>query len=90
MNFLDIAARVAARKYDSHNEYSVQTEITLSANFEGKVSKPTLIKKLKSEIMASLESAVKITARELRLESTGLTLKPVRIDVGIRSRDDED
>jgi len=82
-NLLAIAERVAARQI-SNTKYSVQVNISISAEFEGNVSKPTLIKKIKSEVMASLEGAMNIVTRELRVQSNGVTIKPIKFDVKVQ------
>lgn len=73
-------------------EYSVNVEISLSADFEGASSKSKVLKKFQSELFAAVKEAVATTAKELGLRSTGLVMKPIEVGVAVTdvSGDDED
>jgi hypothetical protein len=94
MRFESIAARVAASTHESlerpATEYSVRTEIAFSAEFEGKVSKDVLVKKLESEVMSALEGAIKVVSRELRLDPGRVLVKPLKMEIAINDQGDFD
>jgi hypothetical protein len=72
-------------------EYSVNVEVSLSADFEGSVSKDKLLKKLQSELFAAMKEAVALTARELSLASTAVLVKPLEVGVAVTDlSEDED
>ena len=85
-----IASRVAASTHESLErpsiEYSARTEIAFSAEFEGKVDKDVLIKKLQTELISALEASVKIVSRELRLRPGRILVKPLRLEVAINDQ----
>ena len=71
-------------------EFACRVEIDLVADFEGEGSKAALLKKLKSEITASLTSAMQITARDLKLELKNITVRPVSLDCAVTEGTSED
>lgn len=89
-SLLAVAARVAASSHESltrpTTEYGTRVEIAFSADFEGKVAKDVLVKKLEHEIMGALESSVKIISRELRLRPGRVLVKPLRIEVAMNDQ----
>ncbi len=92
-----LAARKPAPKRPGmlrpETEYSVNVELSLTADFEGSSSKNKLLKKLQSELTAAIKEAVATTSRELGLRSTGVVLKPIEVGVAVTdlsSPDDED
>lgn len=64
-------------------EYSCQIELSVSADFEGQVEKQRLIKKLKAELTASLRAGMGIVARDLGMQSTGVEVRPVRVECAV-------
>ncbi len=67
-------------------EYSCHVELSFSVDFEGKVAKDTLVKKLRREIMSALESSATIVAQELQLQATGIMVKPVQMNVAVNDQ----
>lgn len=61
------------------------TEFSISVNFEGSVSNPSLVKKLESEFLAAIESAIQITAREMQLKATELKIKPLSVEIATQT-----
>lgn len=66
-------------------EYSCRMELSLSVDFEGQVPKDRLIKKLKSEMMASIKAAVNIVSRDFSLETTGVKVQPIKLECAVNS-----
>jgi hypothetical protein len=87
---LGIAARVAAASHESlerpGTESSIRVDIAFSADFEGPVSKKVLTKKMNDEIIAALESAIKIVSRDLRLHPGQVRVKPLRLEVAMNDQ----
>jgi hypothetical protein len=71
-------------------EYSVNVELSLMADFEGTASKNKLLKKLQSELFASIKEAVATTARELSLRATGVLVKPIEVGVAVTDMSESD
>ena len=74
-------------------EYSANMDITLSVDFEGNVAKQALIAKLKSEVVAAIESGVTSVARSFDLEPSNLRIKPLKVDFVVndtKSLDEDD
>ncbi len=67
-------------------EYSCHVELSFSVDFEGKVAKDVLMKKLRNELIASLESSAVRVAKELRLQATGVLVKPVEMHVAVNDQ----
>ena len=92
VDLVSIASRVASRRESLERpgtESSVMMDITFSADFEGTVSKDVLTKKFEDEVMAALESSIKIISRELRIHPTQVRVKPLQIEVDIGIEDSE-
>jgi hypothetical protein len=68
-------------------EWACRMELSVEVEFEGETSKSALVKKLKSEVSAMLESAVKITARDLKLKPSDVRVRPTSFDCVIASSD---
>ena len=68
-------------------EWACRMELSVEVDFEGETSKAALVKKLKSEVSAMLESAVKITARDLKLKPSDVRVRPTSVDCVIASSD---
>jgi hypothetical protein len=68
-------------------EWACRVEMSVEVSFEGDTAKAALVKKLKSEIAAMVESAVKITARDLKLEPSNVRIRPTAIDCVVTSGD---
>jgi len=68
---------------DPVTEYSCQIELSVSTDFEGRVEKQRLIRKLKAEITASLRAGMEIVARDLGMQSTGVEVRPVRVECAV-------
>ena len=69
-------------------EYSCRMEISLSADFEGDVSKKDLIKKLKSEVIASIKLGMEQVAKDLRVQGTGIVVKPLQVECAVNDQAD--
>lgn len=67
-------------------EYSCRLELSVSADFEGRVPKDRLVKKLKAEMTAAVRAAMGIVARDFGLESTGVQVQPVRVEVAMNDQ----
>lgn len=70
-------------------EFSCHLELVLNANFEGDSSKQAVMKKLRGEILAAVNQAAKITARDLLLETKSVSVKPVVFDCAVNSIDND-
>lgn len=70
----------------STTEYSCRMDLSISADFEGQISKDKLIKKLKAEMTAAIKAAMGIVARDFGLESTGVRVQPVRVDCAMNDQ----
>lgn len=106
MDFSKIASQVAtvnveaARKQkkkkkgrsvvEAPTEFAVRMDLSIAVNFEGETLKPALLKKLQSEIKAMVESAVKITARDLKLKPSDISIRPNDVECIVTSGDDPD
>lgn len=61
-------------------EYSCQMEISVTADFEGSIDRTKLLRKLKQEMVASMEAGVKATARAFGLTPSSLQIRPLRLE----------
>jgi hypothetical protein len=90
MDLSAIASRIAARSIESltspSTEYSARVELVFSVDFEGQVAKDILIKKLEDEVVAALESSIKITSRDLELRTGRVLVKPLKFSVAINDQ----
>jgi hypothetical protein len=68
-------------------EWACRMELSVEVDFEGDASKAQIVKKLKSEVTAMMESAVKITARDLKLKPSDVRVRPTSVDVVVASSD---
>lgn len=68
-------------------EWACRMELSVEVDFEGEASKAQLVKKLKSEVAAMMESAVKITARDLKLKPSNVRVRPTVVDCVVASSD---
>lgn len=68
-------------------EWACRMELSVEVEFEGEASKAQLVKKLKSEVTAMMESAVKVTARDLKLKPSDVRVRPTSVDCVIASGD---
>lgn len=75
---------------ESRTEYACRLDLHISVSFEGEVSKAALLKKLQREIQASTETAVKLTARDLRLEPSDVSIRPSAVDCAVVTDEGED
>ena len=64
-------------------EYSCQVELSLTADFEGNVSKSNLLKKLQTELVAAIQTGVKMVARDFAIQATGITVRPLNINCAV-------
>lgn len=64
-------------------EYSLQLDLSLSADFEGSVDKQALINKFKADLTAAIRSAMSTTAKELKLTPTGARVQPINIECAV-------
>lgn len=69
-------------------EYSAQCELVLSADFEGPVTKGSLSNKLRAELTAAIKQALTITANDMGLKSTGVTIQPIKFEVAVNDPTD--
>lgn len=67
-------------------EYSCQVELSLSADFEGTIDKQRLIRKLRTELSASIRAAMAIVARDFGMRSTGVDVRPVRVECAVNDQ----
>jgi len=77
-NLEKVAAAIAAR---SSGGVNCTTNISISVGFEGQISNQVIAKKLDLELMSAIESAIQITAREMRLKATDVRVEPSSIEV---------
>jgi len=71
-------------------EYSLNVELSLTADFEGDSSKNKLLKKFQSELFAAVKEAVATTAKELSLRSTGVVMKPIEVAIAVTDLSSDD
>ncbi len=64
-------------------EIACRVELDISASFEGVATKPTLIKKLKSSLLAAVKESMTDVARSMNLKSNGVTVRPLRLEVDV-------
>ena len=69
-------------------EYSCSMEISLSVDFEGDVAKTSLIKKMKSEIIASLKTGMEQVAKDLGIRGTGAVIQPLKVECAVNDQAD--
>lgn len=67
----------------SSTEYSCKVDLSLTADFEGSVGKQKLLKKLRTELVAAIQGAVSVTAREYGLDPTGVHVKPIKVECAV-------
>jgi len=70
-------------------EYSLQLDLSLTADFEGNVDRQALTKKFKDEVVAAIKSGMSITARELDLSPVGVRVKPISIECSVTEPEPE-
>ena len=78
---------------DSPTEYSCRLDISLTANFEGDTTKAKVMKKLRSEVVAAIQSGVTLAARDLGIQAANVLVKPLNVECDVidsSSLDDED
>jgi len=68
-------------------EWACRVELSVEVDFEGDAAKNALVKKLKTEITAAMETAVKMTARDLRLKPSDVRVRPTALDCVVTSGD---
>ena len=80
-----LAARKKRPSYDDfpQSEYSCNLDISLTVDFEGDTDKKRLIKKLQDELFAAIRQATQITGRELGLNVSGISVRPLEASVAI-------
>lgn len=61
-------------------EWACRAELSVEVDFEGDTAKAALVRKLKTEIAAMVESAVKITARDLKLKPSDVRIRVNSLD----------
>lgn len=61
-------------------EWACRAELSVEVDFEGDTAKAALVRKLKTEIAAMVESAVKITARDLKLKPSDVRIRVSSLD----------
>lgn len=64
-------------------EYACRIELDITAAFEGKTNKAKLIRKLKAELVNSVETSIGLVARELNLASNGVKVRPLRLECDV-------
>lgn len=68
---------------ESAPEYSLHIELDITADFEGRTNKASLIRKVKAEILSAVKNAMTESARSLNLKSSGATVRPIRLECDI-------
>jgi len=68
-------------------EYSCRIEMSISTDLEGDSSKRTVMHKLQGELKAAVETAVKITARDLLLDPKELLISVIAFDCDVNAID---
>lgn len=68
-------------------EWACRAELAIEVSFEGDTAKAALVKKLKTEIAAMVESAVKITARDLKLDPSNVSIRVGSLECVVTSGD---
>lgn len=64
-------------------EFACRVELDITAAFEGKTNKAKLIRKLKAELVNSVETSIGLVARELNLASNGVKVRPLRLECDV-------
>jgi hypothetical protein len=70
-------------------EYSIQLDLSLSADFEGNVDKQALINKFKADLTAAIRSGMSTTAKELKLNPIGARVQPINIECAVTETEPE-
>jgi hypothetical protein len=66
-------------------EYSCHVELSITAEFEGSVSKEELLTKLKSELTAALKKSMIITSKDFDLKPTGVNVRELKFDCAVNN-----
>ena len=64
----------------SEPECACHIELDITANFEGRVDKKTLVKKIKAELLSAIQSSMTVVSKELNLSSKGVKIRPLRLE----------
>lgn len=86
---LDDVPEVSSDILDPGVEYSFKVDLTLLADFEGNVSEvpeARIRRKLKSEVLAAMKSAVLIVANDLGLRAESITINPMSITSAVNDQ----
>lgn len=75
-------------------EYACKVELSLTADFEGDIAKKDLIKKIKSELIASIKAGMTTVCKDFNLECSSVLVQPLQVEVAVNDQadleDDED
>ena len=69
-------------------EYSCRIELSMTATFEGLVSREVLTSKVQSELKASIEAGMKAVSNDLSLQSTEVKVLPIVMDCSVVDESD--
>ena len=69
-------------------EYSIQIDLSISANFEGKTTKKDLVKRFKEELISAIRSSMSLTASALDLNPIGARVTPIKIQFEVNEEYD--
>ena len=64
-------------------EYSVQIDLSITADFEGQTTQTDLVKKFKEEMVNAVRNGMALTASGLGLTAVGARVKPIDIQCEI-------
>lgn len=64
----------------SEPECACHIELDMTANFEGRVDKKILVKKIKAELLSAVQSSMTVVSKELNLASKGVKVRPLRLE----------
>ena len=77
---INVASRIA-KDAPVISKITCGSDISLSVDFDGAIGEAALMKKLKTEIISAIRSAVSITAREMRLKATKVELHTMNVTI---------
>lgn len=67
-------------------EYSCRADVSISVDFEGRVSKNALLKKLKDELSSAIRAAVSIVAKDTGLDASSVKVQPIKFDCAVNDQ----
>lgn len=64
-------------------ELACRIELDITANFEGDASKDEVLSQIRQQLLSSVKSGITSVARDLNLRSSGVTVRPLRMECDI-------